>query len=293
MGKIFNISSSNCFVDVLANKLLEDYKDNLLDLADVLILLPNRRACRSLSEAFVRLKGLKPTILPQMKAIGDIKEDEIVLSGINIEAELMNIPPVIEPVERKMLFMRLIMKRYEDFGLERISLSQACSLAQELGDLIDIAQMHNLDWDNLNKLVPEEYASHWQETLKFLAIITKYWPEILNERGVVDSGWRKNKLIEVQAEIWKKQKPKQRIIVAGTTAVSPAMKKLVKEVLQLEKGEVWLYGLDVLLEEEAFESIDETHPQFELKQLIDFLGVKRDEIKKIVVSRDEGSRKCR
>ena len=291
MGKIFNISSSNCFVDVLANKLLEDYKDNLLDLADVLILLPNRRACRSLSEAFVRLKGLRPTILPQMKAMGDIKEDEIVLSGINIEAELMNIPPVIEPVERKMLFMRLIMKRYEDFGLERISLSQACSLAQELGDLIDIAQMHNLDWDNLNKLVPEEYASHWQETLKFLAIITKYWPEILNERGVVDSGWRKNKLIEVQAEIWKKQKPKQRIIVAGTTAVSPAMKKLVKEVLQLEKGEVWLYGLDVLLEEEAFESIDETHPQFELKQLIDFLGVKRDEIKKIVVSRDEGREK--
>ena len=92
MGKIFNISSSNCFVDVLADKLLEDYKDNLLALADVLILLPNRRACRSLSEAFVRLKGMKPTILPQMKAIGDIKEDELVLSGTNIEKELLNIP---------------------------------------------------------------------------------------------------------------------------------------------------------------------------------------------------------
>ncbi len=287
MGKIFNISSSNCFVDVLADKLLEDYKDNLLALADVLILLPNRRACRSLSEAFVRLKGMKPTILPQMKAIGDIKEDELVLSGTNIEKELLNIPPVIEQIERKMLFMRLIMKRYEDFGLERISLSQACFLAQELGNLIDIAQMYNLDWNNLEKVVPEEYASHWQETLKFLAIITKHWPDILNERGVVDSGWRKNKLIEIQAEIWKKQKPKQRIIVAGTTAVSPVMKKLVKEVLQLENGEVWLYGLDMLLEEEAFESVDETHPQFELKQLIDYLEIKRNEIEKIVISKDE------
>ena len=47
----------------------------------MLVLLPNRRAQRTLSDAFVKLKGMSPTLLPQMRAIGDVCEDEIVLSG--------------------------------------------------------------------------------------------------------------------------------------------------------------------------------------------------------------------
>ena len=237
MGKIFNVSSSNCFVEVLAEKLLNDYQDNVLELSKILILMPNRRAQRSLSDAFVKLKGMTPTLLPQMRAIGDVSEDEIMLSGQNVQDEFVNLPEVIDPKERTMLFMRLIMSRYKDFGLEKVSLSQACSLALELGGLIDTAQMYGLDWSNLRNLAPEEYAEHWQETLKFLEIITQYWPGILNDRGVIDASERKNKLINIQCNIWQEQKPQQRIIVAGTTAVSPAMKNLVKTVLDLENGE--------------------------------------------------------
>ncbi len=284
MGKIFNVSSSNCFVEVLAEKLLNDYQNNMLELSKVLILLPNRRAQRSLSDAFVKLKGMTPTLLPQMRAIGDVSEDEIMLSGQNVQDEFVNLPEVIDPKERTMLFMRLIMSRYKDFGLEKVSLSQACSLALELGGLIDTAQMYGLDWSNLRNLAPEEYAEHWQETLKFLEIITQYWPSILSDRGVVDASERKNKLINIQCDIWREQKPLQRIIVAGTTAVSPAMKNLVKTVLDLENGEVWLAGLDKELEEESFEIIDETHSQYELKQLLDFLKIKRSDVEDIVSS---------
>ena len=284
MGKIFNVSSSNCFVEVLAQNLLNEYKDNLLELSKVLILLPNRRAQRTLSDAFVKLRGMSPTLLPQMRAIGDVCEDEIMLSGADVEDEFLKLPAVIDANERTMLFMRLIMSRYKEFGLEKVSLSQACSLALELGGLIDNAQMHGLEWSNLDNLVPEEYAQHWQETLKFLKIITQFWPSILSERGVIDAGERKNKLIEIQSNIWNKQKPTQRIIVAGTTAVSPAMKRLVKTVLELEKGEVWLAGLDKDLEEDAFHIIDETHPQYELKQLLDYLKINRDDVENVVNS---------
>ena len=275
MPKIFNISASNCFVEALASSLLNDYRNRELELADVLILLPNRRACRSLADAFVRLQGMKPTLLPQMKAIGDVKEDELILSGGNAAAEFLNLPPAIEPLERTMLFTRLIIGRYSEFGIEKISLAQACGLAQELGSLIDTAAMYNLDWNNLEKLAPGEYAAHWQETLKFLAIITRYWPDILNDRQVIDAGTRKNILIEKQSDIWQQLKPAQRIIIAGTTAVSPAMKKLVKTVLELPAGEVFLAGLDQNLEDSAWQQIDETHPQFELKQLLDYLQIDR------------------
>ena len=53
------------------------------------------------------------------------------------------------------------------------------------------------------------------------------------------------------------------------------MKKLVKTVLELPAGEVFLAGLDQNLEDSAWQQIDETHPQFELKQLLDYLQIDR------------------
>ena len=106
MKKIFNIPASNSFVDVLAQNLLDEYENDLLGLANVLILLPNRRACRTLAEAFVKLKGMRPTLLPEMKAIGDVSEDELLLKGQNIEEDVLNILPIIEPMERTMLFFQ-------------------------------------------------------------------------------------------------------------------------------------------------------------------------------------------
>ena len=282
MSKIFNISASHNFVETLAEKLLSDYAGNEIELANVIVLLPNRRACRSLADAFVRLKGMAPTLLPQIKAIGDVKEDELLLGSTEIAEAFLDLPPVIEPLERMMLFMRLIMGRYSEFGLEKISLAQACYLAQELGNLIDAAALQNLDWNNLSNLVPEEYAAHWQETLKFLAIITQYWPAILQERGVIDAAVRRNILVEKQAELWCEKQVKSRVIIAGTTAVSPAMKFMVKVVSNLENGEVYLAGLDKYLDDESWQCVDETHPQFELKQLLDYLEVKRSEVENLL-----------
>lgn len=287
MSKIFNISASHNFVETLAKKLLDDYTGNEIALADVIVLLPNRRACRSLADAFVRLKGMAPTLLPQIKAIGDVKEDELLLGSAEIAEAFLDLPPVIESLERMMLFMRLIMGRYTEFGLEKISWAQACYLAQELGNLIDAAALQNLDWNNLNNLVPEEYAAHWQETLKFLAIVTRYWPAILQERGVIDAAVRRNILIEKQAELWSEKQVKSRIIIAGTTAVSPAMKFMVKVVSELENGEIYLAGLDKYLDDESWQSIDETHPQFELKQLLDYLRVERSDVKDLLLPVNE------
>ncbi len=282
MSNIYNISASNCFIDTLASKLLDDYKQDILSLSKVAIFLPNHRACRSLSNAFVKLQGMNPTLLPQIKSIGDIEEDELILTGHAAFQEYIKIPPAISSVERNMIFVKLIISRHNEFGLEKISLSQACFLAQELGRLIDKAHLQELDWKQISNLVPDEYAAHWQETLKFLNIITSFWPEILKEKGVIDSVKRKNLLIKAQCHIWQTQKTNQRIIVAGTTAVSPAMKLLVKTVLSLPNGEIYLAGLDKDLEDEAWNEIDESHPQFEIKQLLDFLKISRSSINNLI-----------
>ena len=147
-----------------------------------------------------------------------------------------------------------------EFGLGGIPLNQTCFLAQELASMIDLANNENVSFSRLKNLVPEQYSSHWQETLKFLEIITKYWPDILKERGLIDVAEKKNLLIKKQCEIWQKTKTEKRIIIAGSTATFPVLKEFFATVLSLPNGEVILSGLDCFLDDFSWEKIDETHP---------------------------------
>ena len=231
-----------------------------------------------MAEAFIRQQGMKPTLLPTMLPVGDIDEDELILNGENAQSSIDNIAQSISPLERTFLFMKIISSRPQEFGSKHLSLYQAYALATELGHLIDMVNNENLSFANLTNLVPEEYSGHWQETLRFLEIITSNWPLILSERGVVDSSLRKKLLLEQQIKAWKNNPPNKRIIIAATTAAFPTTKQLVKTIIELPQGEVVLCGLDKYLDDESWQYIDETHPQYELKNLLDFLKYDRHNV---------------
>lgn len=273
---IFNIPASCRFIDILAQKILDDYSDNRLAMTDITVLLPTRRACRQLRNAFVRLQGMSPTLLPRMMPLGDTEEDEIFFSETALE--LQSLPPAIDPVERTLLFIRLITARNREFDIENISFAQACFLAQELGRTVDMVNHQQLDFGRLENLVPEEYADHWQKTLKFLRIITAFLPQILEERGLIDASERSRRLLQLQSRFWQNEPPLRKIIIAGTTATFPAMKELVKTVLALPHGEIYLAGIDKYLDNASWDQINESHPQFELKQLLDYLEISRFEV---------------
>ena len=280
---IYNIPAGSAFAEVLAGKFLADYRDCALELTDVLFLLPNRRAVKALKDAFVRLQGTAPTMLPQMLPIGDVEEDELFLTGFDQAPALAALSPAISRMERLLLFTRIIMAKPIEYGIEKLAANQACYLAQELANLIDTIHNQGLAFDRLVNLVPEEYAAHWQETLKFLQIITEYWPQILEERQLIDAGDRRNRLLEAQIKLWQENPPLKKIVAAGTTAAFPLMKELVKTIFGLENGEIYLAGIDRYLEEDAWQALDETHPQFELKEMLDYLKISREDIADLVM----------
>ena len=284
MRKIYNIPSDCSFLDVLAEAFLNDYKDDPLGLSDVLFLLPNRRSCQTLAEAFVRCQGLAPTMLPQMRPLADISEDELLLTGFDLSQVLKTMPPSMSSMERQMLFTKIIMSKPADYGLEKMPAGQAASLAKELSALMDMVKEQQLSFDNLEKIVPDEYAAHWQETLKFLKIITQYWPAILNDSGKIDDAERRNLLMQAQINLWQTLKPQKRIVIAGTTAAFPLMKEMVETVLDLPNGEIYLFGLDKYLSDEDWAKIDESHPQYELKLLLDCLRINRFDVTDFVPS---------
>lgn len=275
---LFNIPLSCSFWDTLAKVYIDKYRGDYLQLANVLFLLPNRRACVDLANAFVRIHGRTPAILPQMLPIADMDDDEVFFSGFNLDEMFDMENQTISRDERLFLFTRLIMSKPSDFGLKQISLAQALNLAIDLAKLIDTAINQGLSFDKLQNLVPEKYATHWQETLKLLKIITEFWPMILKERDAVDACTLKNSLLFRQAQIWAKNPISQNIVVAGVTASFPAIISLLKSIIGLPNGEIYFSGIDRFANQAYWDAVDETHPLFETKSLLELLEISPQDV---------------
>src|SRR5271154_2299149 len=117
---IFTIPAGESFVDRLAAQLLAETAAQPLALADMLILLPTRRACRALQEAFLRAGDGKPLLLPRLQPLGDDDETEI--------DEDFELPPAISPLQRQLLLTELVLRQ----GGGKLTPEQAARLADEL-----------------------------------------------------------------------------------------------------------------------------------------------------------------
>ena len=72
---VYSIAAHRGFADALVAGLVPRYSEPELGLARLTLLLPSRRAVRTITEAFVRLSG-KGLLLPRMAVVGDLDLDE-------------------------------------------------------------------------------------------------------------------------------------------------------------------------------------------------------------------------
>ena len=275
-GKIYNIPYSVPFLETIAERFLPQNQKEPFGLSDVLFLMPNRRSCLSLKEAFLQLNGMSPFLLPKIIPVLDIKEEDLFLSPFS--PDINAIEQAISPEERLFLLAKMIYAQHQDYGIEEISYTQSFSLALDLSHLLDEAELADLSFDKIENIVPEEYATHWQETLKFLKIVTAYWPEILKERGVTDPALRRLSILQKQAEIWKKAPQKQKIVAVGLSLANKGLEGIIQCVSEIENGEIYIEGLDRFLNDEEWKNLSLLHPQYEKKELLNLLNIKREDV---------------
>ena len=281
---VSSIAAGVSFVDALAAGLLARFGGDPLGLSDVTLLLPTRRACRAIQDAFLRASGGRPLVLPRCLPLGDLDPEELVLAeqeglGGVLDPDL---PPAIPPLRRDLLLSRLILK----LGASTVgpggplNEEQALRLAQELGRFLDQVETEGLGLDRLQDLVPEAYADHWQITLRFLGILQEAWPEILAAEGAIGGAERRRRLLEAQTALWEREPPTRPVIAAGSTGSIPATAALLARVARLPRGEVVLPGLDREAEPETWALIreDPAHPQHGLARLLERLGVAREAV---------------
>ena len=263
MLRVTNIGLGRPFLRTLIGGLLD--RD---DLADLTLLLPSRRACLAARETFQSLSGGATLLLPRLLPVGEPDEAELALSG----ALELALPPVMPPLRRRLLLMRLVLATSPGMAHE-----QAVRLAAELERFIDELHNEEVDLAGLDTLVPAEFAEHWQEALTFLGLLRQAWPDILAAEGRLEASERRRRLLDALAAHWQANPPGT-VVAAGITGTLPAVGRLLATIARLPSGQVVLQGLDRALDERGWTAVDPVHPQYGLKRLLERIGIEREAV---------------
>jgi ATP-dependent helicase/nuclease subunit B len=264
-----SIAANLPFLDTLAARWLAEPGDR----SRGLILLPTRRAARALADAFLRVSGGRPMLLPRITALGALDETPLALAGA------LDLPPPVPPMLRLAALSRLVLALPEQQGGARAA-DRAWMLARELAVLMDEAERAEIDLPAaLPAAADAAFADHWRITLDFLQIVTTAWPDWLADQQLMNPAARQVALLKAQARAWQDAPPADPVWIAGTTAAIPAVADLQRVVAHLPDGLVALPGLDLALSAEAWEALDEAHPQSALRHLLAGLGASREDVR--------------
>jgi len=303
--QVFSIPAGAPFLPTLADAILSGAlvplkRGDPLALAEVTILLPTRRAVRSFREVLIERLGGQAAILPCIRPIGDVDEEDHLLSPV-MESDLdrLALPLSISRLARHLALTNLALQwgrtaRRELLGLAPdepllipASAADAARLSADLARLLDDLTTAGIGFDSINRLVPDDQTGYFAITLDFLKIVTEYWPRILTDMNRVDLAARRDLLIGAEVDRLVSSPPVGPVIAAGSTGSIPSTAQLLKAIAHLPNGAVVLPGLDKFLDAAGYQAIGDPgeaklatygHPQFGLRKLIADIGIAREDV---------------
>ena len=303
-ARVFTIAPSAPFLPTLIRALVDGTlvpgfpaSDDPLALTAATLYLPTRRACRLARDLFVDASGRNAALLPRIRPIGDIDEDELAFADAaagGLAETALDLPPALGTLERRLLLARLVLQWAGSADLHGAggaplvahSPAAALRLADDLARLIDDMTTRQVAWERLDQIVPDRFDAYWQLSLRFLQIARAAWPAILKERGAIEAAARRDRLIAAEAARLAAATDEP-VIAAGSTGSIPATAALLTTIARLPHGAVVLPGLDTDLDAAAWDLIGGDaageapaapafgHPQFAMQALLKSLRVDR------------------
>ncbi|WP_420143298.1 double-strand break repair protein AddB, partial [Sphingobium sp.] len=285
---LYTIPAHRAFADALVAGLLAQHRGDPMALAQGMVLLPNNRAIRAVSDAFVRQSG-GGLLLPRLVAIGDPDLGEQVGGALDPLGETDAVPPAITPMRRQMILARMVQAAKPE-----VDAGQALLLGQALGAVLDQMQVERVPLHALRDLeLSEELSKHWQNSLHIFEILIARWPDELARIGCIDLADRRNRLFDRLTARWRAQPPGGFVVAAGIATTAPAVAALLRQIAEMPDGMVVFANLDQNMDEEAWDAIGpfdpdpvtgrpsmahESHPQYALKQLLDGMSATREDV---------------
>jgi len=290
--QLFTIPAHRAFADALAAGLIRRTRGDAMALARSLLLLPNNRAVRAVTDAFVRASG-GALLLPRMVPLGDPESGEGVGAAFDAADAGDPPPPAVSPYARRMILARLVAEERARSGVP-VGIADAVRLAGDLARTLDQLLVEEVDPHRLRDIdLGPELSAHWQQSLASVEVILDRWPVELARRGQIDLATRRARLLDRLCGRWTSVPPGALVCAAGITDTAPAVARLLRCVAGLPSGLVVFAGLDLDMAPEEWGALGphepapdtgfrersiETHPQFALKLLLDRMGIARDEV---------------
>jgi ATP-dependent helicase/nuclease subunit B len=297
--RVYSIAAHRGFADALVAGLVPRYSEGDLGLARLTLLLPSRRAVRTVTEAFVRHSGGSDRpgmLLPRMAVVGDLDLDET-LGPLLDPLGAADIPPAADPMRR---WLRLAHYLREVEGEAAGKGAALLRRAWEVGRTMDRLQVEGIAPIELMSErvigIVGDLAGHWTDNTRSFLKVQQYWIAELAGREEIDAPERRNRLFEHAARRWRTAAPEHPVVAAGITSASPALAKLLRVVSEVPGGSVILPDLDLALDATVWDELGTagkpaepddppfgrddavTHPQYHLKLLLNRMGIARREV---------------
>lgn len=296
-ARVFNVPLGANVSDATAVHILGRAGSDPLAITNMVMLLPNNRAIKAMTEAFVR-QASPGLLLPRMVAVGDLALDEALGPLLDPLAENDAIWPVINATARIVLLAELVMQN-RPTG-QTVSAAEALRLARKLAEMIDELEIEQVDIDVIADInVEADLAEHWQRSYGQIQNILPAFRAELARRKLLGPAERRNLLLgKLEARLG--DAPANfPIIAAGITTSAPAVVRLLRRITRIADGIVILPGVDLEMRKADWDALSdqdkedgqprkrrnvEIHPQFHLKLLLDRMGINRDEVENIAMA---------
>ncbi len=265
--RIWSIPAGSAFLEVLARELARalDLEKNPDALSDAIIYVPNRRSALGLGLALFRAAGERALLMPDIRTLGDIEtEDEAPIAEVALNA----MPAALTPGERLGALARMVRSYFATAFEKDLPPVSALAAARDLARLLDQAALsQSVNWDLLPDLAESaDLAVHWQQSVRFLNILSQEWPAYVASIGRLDAPVRRLQAAEALVREWRAAPPSAPVIIAGSTGATPAGRLIMQATLELPKGLIVLPGLDEVGLSHDWSRIASapSHPQYQL-----------------------------
>ena len=233
-----------------------------VNVSDMLIFLPSRRAVRTVEKMIAEKSG-GVAILPTLVALGE---------GVDEETDDDVAPDIISNAERVAILTRLLAA---DASVG--NLSNALTVAHDLVRMQDYMENEGVDACDIDwaALVDDKYAAHFQSKAKILNVLSNFMDTYAN--GRVTATAARNR--DIRAWCGKLDKYKL-VIVCASTASVPATADLMEAIAKCSHGRIILSGK---IDGRVVDFELDTNPYNSEYRFLSRLGVAPDDVQTIDV----------
>ncbi|MFZ4125780.1 MAG: PD-(D/E)XK nuclease family protein [Rickettsiales bacterium] len=243
---------------------------------NTLLLMPNRRSCIAMREAFTHHS--QTVLLPRIVPLADA-ENELMLSlaqqpnGLD---KLAQIPPAMNPWQHRMVLSELVARFEHNRTKVKPSFQHVLALTDALIAIQQniVREGQDISQIDLQSIRFSDTAKHWQIHADFLSILFMQWPLIEREMGLISQASREQLLLQALCDSWRNTAPEHPVWLVGSTGSMPIVRQLMQVIHALPEGHVVLPNLDTALDE----SVTIGHAQYYLQASLKAMGATNQDV---------------